>query len=225
MIRAPTGINKYYGNMPILEYDKPFVPIEADMLLPDIFPVPSPTTNMAILNGVEMYVRTCNPYNSCCSGKHCNKSDMYRNGQVQKFCACHQMCSRSGEPGIAWGLNLTTRGGDRISTYDFSSTTFLFDWIFKRRFSCIIRAGHLDDYDTLPLIEEAGTKVIDEVNRSGGWTCIMWQKWGHVADSAAPTKFVQAGMVTHHLVSIAPTRPELLNSTKLNGFKVDLKDL
>ena len=54
MIRAPTGINKYYGNMPILEYDKPFVPIEADMLLPDILPVPSPTTNMAILNGVEI---------------------------------------------------------------------------------------------------------------------------------------------------------------------------
>ena len=45
----------------------------------------------------------------------------------------------------------------------------------------------LNDYDTLPLIEEAGTKVIDEVNRSGGWTCIMWQKWGHIADSAAPT--------------------------------------
>ena len=49
MIRAPTGINKYYGNMPILEYDKPFVPIEADMLLPDIFPVPSPTTTWLFL--------------------------------------------------------------------------------------------------------------------------------------------------------------------------------
>ena len=124
MIRAPTGINKYYGNMPILEYDKPFVPIEADMLLPDIFPVPSPTTNMAILNGVEIYVRTYNPYNSCCSGKHCDKSDMYSNGQVQKFCACHQMCSRSGEPGIASGLNLTTRGGGRISTYDLAAQVF-----------------------------------------------------------------------------------------------------
>ena len=62
MIRAPTGINKYYGNMPILKYDKPFVPIEADMLFPDIMPVPSPTTNVAMLNGVEIYVRTCNPY-------------------------------------------------------------------------------------------------------------------------------------------------------------------
>ena len=33
-------------------------------------------------------------------------TDMCRNGQFQKFCPCHQMCSRSGEPGIGWGLNL-----------------------------------------------------------------------------------------------------------------------
>ena len=104
----------------------------------------------------------------CCSGKHCNKLDMYRNGQVQNFCACHQMCSRSCKPGIAWGLNLTTRVGDCISIYDSSSTSFLFDWIFKRRFLCRIRAYDLDDYHTLPLIETAGIKVIDEVNRSGG---------------------------------------------------------
>ena len=70
--------------------------------------------------------------------------------------------------------NLTARGGDRVTTYDFSSTSFLFDWIFKRRFLCRIRAYHLDDYDTLPLIETAGIEVIDEVNRTGGWTCIMW---------------------------------------------------
>ena len=44
-----------------------------------------------------------------------------------------------------------------------------------------------------------------------------------IKDSAAQTEFVQAGMVTHHLVSIAPTRPEFLNSTSLNGFKIDLK--
>ena len=176
MIRAPTGIDKYYGNMPILESDKPFVPIEADMLLPDIMLVPSPTTNMAILNDVEIYVRTCNPYSSCCSGKHCYKSDMHRNGLVQNFCACHQMCTRSAEPGIAWGLNLTARGGDSIFTYDSSSTGFLFDWIFKRRFSCRIRTCHLDDYDTLPLIKTAGIKVIDEINRTSDWTCIMWQK-------------------------------------------------
>ena len=93
---------------------------------------------------------------------------MYRNGLVQKFSACHQMCSRSAEPGIAWDLNLTTRGGDRISDYDFSNKSFLFDWIFKRRLMCRIRASHLGDYDTLPLIETAGIKVIDEVNRSGG---------------------------------------------------------
>ena len=83
------------------------------------------------------------------------------------------MCSRLGEPGIAWGLNLTTRGGDRISTYNFSGTSFLFDLIFERRFSCRIRAYYLDEYDTLPLIKPAGIKVIDEVNRSGGWTRIM----------------------------------------------------
>ena len=86
---------------------------------------------LLILKSVEIHVDTCNPYNSCCSGKHCDKSDMYKNGQVQKFCTCHQMCSHLGEPGIVWGLNLTTRGGDCISTYDFSNTSFLFDWIKK----------------------------------------------------------------------------------------------
>ena len=82
MIRAPTDINKYYGIMSIMVYNKLLVPIEADMLLSDIMPVPSPTTNVVILNGVEIYVRTCNPYDSCCSGKHCDKLDMYRNDLV-----------------------------------------------------------------------------------------------------------------------------------------------
>ena len=81
----------------------------------------------------------------------------------------------------------------------------------------------MNDYDAVPLIETAGIKVIDEVKISGYWTCIMGQKWGHIEVSAALTEFVQAGMVTHHLVSIALTRPELPSYTNLNGFKVDLK--
>ena len=81
----------------------------------------------------------------------------------------------------------------------------------------------MNENDIFPLNKEAGIIVTDEVNRSGDWTCIMWQKWGYVKDSAAPKEFLQAGMATHHLMSVVPTKPEILSSTKMNEFKIDLK--
>ena len=70
MIQAPTGSNTHYGNVPILEHNMPLVPTKANMLLPDIVPLPSRTRNMAILDGVEIYACMCNPHNSFYSGRH-----------------------------------------------------------------------------------------------------------------------------------------------------------
>ena len=82
---------------------------------------------------------------------------------------------------------------------------------FSKQDFCATWATHLNKNDIFPLNKEAGIIVTDEVKRSGDWTCIMWQKWGYVKDSAAPKEFLQAGTVTHRLVRITPTKPEFLD--------------
>ena len=77
--------------------------------------------------------------------------------------------------------------------------------------------------------------MLQEVNGSGGWTVVMWQKLGRVEDAAvrtanagiynAPVEYVQAGTVVHHIVSISPTMPETLNPIAIREHMVDMNEL
>ena len=77
--------------------------------------------------------------------------------------------------------------------------------------------------------------MLREVNCSGGWTVVMWQKLGRVEDAAArtanagiynaPVECVQAGTVVHHIVSISPTMSETLNPVSVREHMVDINEL
>ena len=220
--------------MPLLTYNRQLLPVQRNVIIRDIPSVSSQSISMACYNGVRLEQIDHLPFNSKCTGKHCDKSEMCVNGQVKKTCACFQMNNRSASPGIAWTLKLTLRDGQQITVSNFSSTRFLFEWIFKSNFSPIIRADHLDDFDARDAIDDGATAVLEEVNNSGGWTVIMWQKLGRVEDAAvkaanegiynAPVEYVQAGTVVHHIVSISPTMPETLNPITIREHMVDINE-
>ena len=93
----------------------------------------------------------------------------------------------------------------------------------------------MNSYDAADAIADGAEAVLREVNSSGGWTVIMWQKLGRVEDAAvkaanagvynAPVEYVQAGTVVHHIVSLSPTSPETLNPVTIRENMVDMNEL
>lgn len=135
------------ATMPLLIYNKQFLPVKGNIEMREIPFFSTQSISMACYNDVTVEIVKFQPFDSDCSGKHCNKAQLYSNGRVKNTCACFQMCRRSSSPGIAWSFKLTTRGGQEITADNFSSHRFLFDWILRTVLSPKARASHLDDFD------------------------------------------------------------------------------
>ena len=115
MIRSPQGITEYIGStetaMPLLTYNQQFLPVQRNIAVNDIPFVSSQSISMACYNGVRIELLNQHPFNSNCTGTHCDKSEMCQNGQVKKGCACFQMNNCLSSPGIAWNFKLFLRDG------------------------------------------------------------------------------------------------------------------
>ena len=216
-----------------MTYDKPLIPIESNLKLPDIPPESCEKMSMSIFNGVKLRLIGYDAFDTGCGGTHCNKSGLYFQGQVMPYCGCYQFVSRVGMPGIALKLGLTLKSGKELIICDFSSTTFLFDYIFEGdMFPQQMRASHLCDFEVYEHIGDAVSGIIEKVNKSGGFTAITWQKTGCVRDAFAQKfsnrggirpVYVTSGTVRHHMVSLTPTMPENLNPEEMNKFKINLE--
>ena len=235
VLQSPTGIENYSGkaNMPIMSYDKPLIPIQSNLKLPDILPEPCEKMSMSIFNGVQLRLIGYEAFDTSCGGVHCNKSGLYFQGQVLPFCGCYQFVSRIAMPGIAWKLGLTLKSEEEIIICNFSSMTFLFDYIFTGDlFSPGVRASYLNDYELYEKIGNTVSSVIERVNKSGGFTGVTWQKSGLIQDaltknvSGKPNthkSYVASGTVRHHMVSLTSTNPENLNPDEMKDLKISFE--
>ena len=111
VLQSPTGIENYSGkaNIPIMSYDKPLIPIQSNLKLPDILPEPCEKMSMSIFNGVQLRLIGYEAFDTSCGGVHCNKSGLFFQGQVLPFCGCYQFVSRIAMPGISWKFGLTLK--------------------------------------------------------------------------------------------------------------------
>ena len=235
MLRSPNGITDFMGETsptPVMNYNLPFIPIEENMILPDIPLTPTENISMSILNGVRVEFLQMNAFDTKCTGYFCRKVGIYENGQTKSHCACTATKKNVSTAGVAWYLKITTRDNEDIYIRDFSNSKFNFDFIFADKFPAFVKACHLDDLDVSENTLDAAERVFNEVNMFGGWTAILWQKQGMVEDAvakqansgtynAAPV-YVASGTMLHHLVHLAPTRPNSLNPVRMKGFKVNI---
>ena len=136
-------------------------------------------------------------------------------------------------PGIAWKFGLTLKSDEEIIVCNFSSMTFLFDYIFAGDlFPHGMCASHLTAYELYEKIGDTVSSVIERLNKSGGFTAITWQKSGLVQDALTKNdtgkpnthkSHVASGTVRHHMVSLTSTNPENLNPDEMKDLKISFE--
>ena len=108
-------------------------------------------------------------------------------------------------------------GNDRIYHANFSSTKFSAFYL-SRRLPGSTPVSTLRVTKDFWEIEDCIMKVLDLVNRNGGWTVVGWYKRGVITDKSllevpllnVVSTQVAAGQINYHIVQMIPTNRSFL---------------
>ena len=165
----------------------------------------------------------------------CDKQGLFRDGRDATECACVNMEQRVPKPCFVLNLKIQILGGETIVIQNFSIQSWLEMFVFLNG----IPPGYrIDDNDWLLMesIGDAIDEVLSHVNANGGWDALAWAKFGYITDRATTKpdqnqrnpygesegENTKSGTLTHHLVTLLPSRPMNINPVTMDDFMINL---
>ena len=135
------------------------------------------------------------------------------------------MHSRIGNIVLVHHVSVSKGGVSIIDMDDFSSLKFS-NLYMKSPFSSTVRFNVLDFTPAYFRLQECIDNVIKWINDDGGFTVIGWYKRGEINDVSNDDSQnqVESSEIVYHIVSIYPTKLDILKRIELQRMKFDMAD-
>ena len=181
-------------------------------------------TKSFVYNNVQLAFTYAAVFETDCNGLLCDRQRSHEIKTGSKGCGCYSSLARLTKLVVGIDFSFDVQNLD-IEICKFSSHQFS-KFFLSDDFPPDVTRNAFDGNTRLDALSDCIDNVFDRINGNGGFTVIGWYKLGDKTDvSNKETNTEVHGKLTFHVITLIPTRREIIGDGTLDVLKFDVTTL